>query len=39
VDQAVREDRVKPSEGMALLDQYEAVLKEYTYLTFDNGAR
>ncbi|HOC55111.1 MAG TPA: biosynthetic arginine decarboxylase [Verrucomicrobiota bacterium] len=39
VDQAVREDRVKPSEGMALLDEYEAVLKEYTYLTFDNGSR
>jgi arginine decarboxylase len=34
VDAAVKQDRVKPSEGMALLDQYEAVLKEYTYLDF-----
>jgi arginine decarboxylase len=37
VDAAVKQDRVKPSEGMALLDQYEAVLKEYTYLDFYNG--
>jgi arginine decarboxylase len=34
VDQAVKEDRVKPSEGMKLLDLYEAGLKDYTYLDF-----
>ncbi len=37
VDQAVKEDRVKPSEGMRLLDEYEAGLKEYTYLECSRG--
>ncbi len=37
VDAAVKEDRVKPSEGMKLLDLYEAGLKDYTYLDFFNG--
>ncbi len=34
VDQAIKEDRVKPNEGMRLLDEYEKGLKEYTYLDF-----
>jgi len=33
VDAAIKEDRVKPSEGMKLLDEYEKGLKEYTYPT------
>jgi len=37
VDQAVKDDRVKPSEGMRLLDEYEAGLKEYTYLECARG--
>jgi len=32
VDQAIKESRVKPSEGMRLIDEYEKGLKEYTYL-------
>ncbi len=35
VDQAIKEDRVKPNEGMRLLDEYEKGLKEYTYLNFE----
>lgn len=35
VDQAIKEDRVKPNEGMRLLDEYEKGLKEYTYLNFN----
>ncbi len=34
VDTAIKSDRLKPSEGMRLLDDYERGLKEYTYLTF-----
>jgi len=34
VDQAIKEDRVKPNEGMRLLDEYEKGLNEYTYLNF-----
>ena len=34
VDDAIKSDRMKPSEGMRLLDDYERGLKEYTYLTF-----
>ncbi len=34
VDEAIRSDRMKPSEGMRMLDDYERGLKEYTYLTF-----
>ncbi len=32
VDQAIKSDRMKPSEAMRLLDDYERGLKEYTYL-------
>jgi arginine decarboxylase len=34
VDAAIKSDRMKPSEGMRLLDDYERGLKEYTYLSF-----
>ncbi|MFN7139463.1 MAG: biosynthetic arginine decarboxylase, partial [Limisphaerales bacterium] len=33
IDDAIKSDRLKPSEGMRLLDEYERGLKEYTYLT------
>ncbi len=32
VDQAIKTDRMKPSDAMRLLDDYERGLKEYTYL-------
>lgn len=32
IDEAIKSDRLKPSEGMRLLDDYERGLKEYTYL-------
>jgi arginine decarboxylase len=34
VDDAIKSDRMKPSEAMRLLDDYERGLKDYTYLTF-----
>ncbi|MGZ5544794.1 MAG: biosynthetic arginine decarboxylase [Limisphaerales bacterium] len=34
IDEAIKSDRLKPSEGMRLLDEYERGLKEYTYLAF-----
>ncbi|MFO1477740.1 MAG: biosynthetic arginine decarboxylase [Verrucomicrobiota bacterium] len=34
VDEAIKSDRMKPSEAMKLLDDYEKGLKEYTYLSF-----
>jgi arginine decarboxylase len=34
VDDAIKADKMKPSEGMRLLDDYERGLKEYTYLSF-----
>lgn len=34
IDKAIREDLLKPSEGMKLLNDYEKGLKDYTYLTF-----
>jgi len=34
VDEAIKSDRMKPSEAMCLLDDYERGLKEYTYLSF-----
>src|SRR3989441_2489285 len=34
VDEAIKSDRMKPSEAMRLLDDYERGLKEYTYLSF-----
>jgi arginine decarboxylase len=33
IDEAIKSDKLKPSEGMRLLDEYERGLKEYTYLT------
>jgi arginine decarboxylase len=33
IDAAIKSDRLKPSEAMRLLDDYERGLKEYTYLT------
>ena len=35
IDRAIRNDLMKPSEAMRLLDEYEKGLKEYTYLSFD----
>jgi len=32
VDEAIKTDRLKPSEAMRLLDEYERGLREYTYL-------
>ncbi|MBK9139805.1 MAG: biosynthetic arginine decarboxylase [Verrucomicrobia bacterium] len=32
MDEAIKTDRMKPSEAMRLLDEYEKGLKEYTYL-------
>ena len=32
IDEAIKSDRLRPSEGMRLLDDYERGLKEYTYL-------
>ncbi len=34
IDEAIKADKMKPSEGMRLLDDYERGLKEYTYLSF-----
>jgi arginine decarboxylase len=34
IDEAIKGDRLRPSEGMRLLDDYERGLKEYTYLAF-----
>lgn len=34
VDEAIKSDRMKPSEAMRLLDDYERGLEEYTYLSF-----
>jgi arginine decarboxylase len=33
VDAAIKSDRMKPSEAMRLLDDYEHGLKQYTYLS------
>ena len=33
MDEAIKSDRLKPSEGMRLLDDFERGLKDYTYLT------
>lgn len=32
IDEAIKSDRLKPSEAMRLLDDYERGLKDYTYL-------
>ena len=34
MDEAIKSDRMKPSEAMRLLDDYERGLKSYTYLNF-----
>ena len=34
MDEAIKSDRMKPSEAMRLLDDYEKGLKAYTYLSF-----
>jgi len=34
IDDAIKNDRMKPSEGMRWLDDYERGLRDYTYLTF-----
>ncbi|HVM48729.1 MAG TPA: biosynthetic arginine decarboxylase [Candidatus Acidoferrum sp.] len=34
IDDAIKSDRMKPSEAMRLLDDYERGLREYTYLSF-----
>jgi arginine decarboxylase len=36
VDAAIKSDRLKPSEAMRLLDDYEKSLLAYTYLNFDD---
>lgn len=33
IDEAIKSDRMKPSEAMRLLDDYERGLKQYTYLS------
>jgi arginine decarboxylase len=35
IDAAIKADRLKPTEGMRLLQDYERGLKDQTYLTFD----
>ena len=34
IDEAIKSDKMKPSDAMRLLDEYERGLKEYTYLSF-----
>ncbi|HEV2691327.1 MAG TPA: biosynthetic arginine decarboxylase [Verrucomicrobiae bacterium] len=34
MDEAIKSDRMKPSEAMRLLDEYERGLRAYTYLSF-----
>ena len=34
MDEAIKSDRMKPSEAMRLLDDYEKGLRDYTYLNF-----
>jgi len=34
IDEAIKADKMKPSDGMRLLDEYERGLKDYTYLSF-----
>jgi arginine decarboxylase len=36
IDVAIKSDRLKPSEGMRLLDDYERGLRDYTYLSFQS---
>jgi arginine decarboxylase len=39
VDAAIKSDRLKPSDAMRLLDDYEKSLAAYTYLNFDDQRR
>jgi arginine decarboxylase len=39
VDAAIKSDRMKPSEAMRLLSEYERGLKGYTYLNFQYNKR
>ena len=39
VDAAIKSDRMKPSEAMHLLSEYERGLKGYTYLNFQYNKR
>jgi arginine decarboxylase len=39
VDAAIKSDRLKPTEAMRLLNEYERALKGYTYLNFGNGQK
>ena len=34
MDEAIKSDRMIPSEAMRLLEEYERGLKAYTYLSF-----
>jgi arginine decarboxylase len=36
IDDAIKSDRLKPNEGMRLLDEYERGLRDYTYLSFQS---
>jgi arginine decarboxylase len=36
IDEAIKSDRLKPNEGMRLLDDYERGLRDYTYLNFQS---
>ncbi len=38
VDEAIKSDRLKPSEAMKLLANYEKALKDYTYLQLNGAA-
>jgi arginine decarboxylase len=38
MDEAIKSDRMKPSEAMRLLDDYERGLRAYTYLSFEKPA-
>ncbi len=38
VDTAIKQDRLKPTEGMRLLNEYEKGLKDQTYLSLDPPA-
>ncbi|PWU09949.1 MAG: arginine decarboxylase [Verrucomicrobia bacterium] len=37
IDAAIKNDKLKPNEGMRLLNEYERSFSSYTYLTLDNG--
>jgi arginine decarboxylase len=39
VDASIKSDRLKPTEAMRLLNEYERALKGYTYLNFGNGQK